>query len=178
MFCANCGKKNPEQANFCFACGSPLIPPKPPEGHATSDAVTVGHRAAEPPTEPVVPGTSVVSPAQCHLCGRPWHEAGAYYEFGLAKDKKRNWGNFAAMVAAGTVLAVFTGVGLRGMPGSTAKIVRCRLALCGRCVEDRRTLFGRLKVSKSDCARHPYWDQLHREGFQLFMDAEEVQRYR
>lgn len=36
MFCTNCGAKNPEQANFCFACGRPLF--TPPAGVVASDA--------------------------------------------------------------------------------------------------------------------------------------------
>ena len=29
MFCSQCGKENPEHANFCFSCGSPMTLPKP-----------------------------------------------------------------------------------------------------------------------------------------------------
>jgi len=25
MFCTHCGKQNPEHANFCFSCGTPIV---------------------------------------------------------------------------------------------------------------------------------------------------------
>ncbi len=46
MFCSKCGQQNPEDAKFCFKCGSPFNTeagqvPVPPSGEATGTAPVV-----------------------------------------------------------------------------------------------------------------------------------------
>src|SRR5437867_1047996 len=76
MFCTRCGKKNLEQANFCFSCGSPLraaqsapIPPLAPKPAPESQVVESAGATIGPP--------AVHRPAskRCPSCGLPNRES-------------------------------------------------------------------------------------------------------
>jgi hypothetical protein len=60
MFCIHCGKANPEQARFCFACGSPLISSVP----SSTSVITSQETARNQPQTPQVeqPPTLVERP--------------------------------------------------------------------------------------------------------------------
>lgn len=45
MFCPNCGKQNPEEDRFCFACGSQLIDNQPDEPVIVNDAAEAADSA-------------------------------------------------------------------------------------------------------------------------------------
>lgn len=113
----------------------------------------------------------------CHLCGAGRRSDDKFYEFALAKDVKKHWGGAIAKLAL-NVVTVPLGVVIAARPTETATLARCRLMLCGRCTEARRGLLGGLRVTREDCRKHPAWDRLLGQGFDRFVDAENLTRFR
>lgn len=113
--------------------------------------------------------------AQCRICGGPRLMTGRYYEFGLGKNMKPNWGLFGAVA----VLAIF-GLGLRG-PMRTGGIVRLRLALCDRCAKEKRVWGSWLaefsSITEGDCQKHPWWNGLQQQGYQHFINGRKIRGY-
>jgi uncharacterized RDD family membrane protein YckC len=111
MFCTNCGKKNPEQANFCFACGSILPTTLIPSLAANNapEAGTTDIGAAQLVVRKELGATA--SPEgrrgaskRCPSCGLPNRETaercGCGYSF-VAGNKNISEANAAAVEYAG-----------------------------------------------------------------------------
>jgi hypothetical protein len=82
MNCTQCGASLPENARFCYACGSPVVtgpgpglpPPPPPPGMGFSG----GAPPPPPPPPPPAPSAPTLAPAgaesiKCPNCGAPIH---------------------------------------------------------------------------------------------------------
>jgi len=113
----------------------------------------------------------------CHLCGGPRQENDPSYAFGLAKilGQQTEWGGTVASLA----LNLFTlplGFAVGATPGQStqAQISHCTLVMCGGCAQRKSTRFSGLKLTRDDCARHPSWNRLVKDGFDRFLSAEEL----
>jgi hypothetical protein len=117
----------------------------------------------------------------CHLCGSPRTDTDPYYEFGLARilEEKTEWGTAGAALAMNLLTLPF-GIAVGAGPGKStrANIARCRLVLCHTCCKSRERFFSGLKISESDCAKHPSWNRLHNEGFDRFLDDRKLAQFR
>lgn len=114
----------------------------------------------------------------CHLCGEGRRHA--YYEFGLAKvlEENTDWSGTAASLAA-NLLTVPLGFAVAAGPRSSksAQIARCRLVMCASCIKARTGFFGGLKIGAAQCAKHPSWARLVREGYNQFLDSNALEQY-
>jgi hypothetical protein len=115
----------------------------------------------------------------CHLCASPQTEAN--YEFGLAQilEEKTEWGTAGAALALNLLTLPF-GIAVGAGPGKStrAKIARCQLVLCAACTRSRTRFFGGLKITEDDCSKHPSWNRLKAQGFDRFLDQDQLSRYR
>ena len=108
MLCTHCGKKNPDQATFCFACRS-VLPVGTDAVHAPLSSVTPEVRAnrLEPPQveSPHAPTAAIslerrkATAKRCPSCGLPNREAaercGCGYRFASGTALNRSAGGLA-----------------------------------------------------------------------------------
>lgn len=119
--------------------------------------------------------------APCHLCAAPRDDdRDPSFEFGLAKilEEKTEWGTAGAALAL-NILTLPLGFAVGARPGKStrAQIARCRLVLCAACGKKHTGFFGGLKIREHHCSQHPSWARLQQDGFDRYLDTDELAKY-
>jgi hypothetical protein len=171
MFCCKCGTRNPDDANYCHKCGSPLH---------TAEARNLVQGDKNRVSQPVEPPRSEEERRfiqellpidqkahECHACRRKENLHG--WDFGLGKkiSTTRDWSGTALSVVVSAVTVPLLGAGGLQWPGKTKQyqILRLRLILCDSCWE------GQAKYGL-----HPWWQTAIRLGYTEFFDAEKLKK--
>ncbi|MCC6652395.1 MAG: J domain-containing protein [Candidatus Eisenbacteria bacterium] len=117
----------------------------------------------------------------CHLCGGERDESDPYVEFGMARNvqSKTEWAPVIGMLAL-NVVALPLGFVVGAGPGSstTAEIARCRLVVCSSCAEERKGLWGGIKVDFTDFKKHPSFGRLYAAGHTQVLSAEKLREFK
>jgi hypothetical protein len=115
MFCTNCGRKNPEHASFCFACGTPLAVATMVEAPASADA-------SQTRPAPALPEGRKISAKRCPSCGLPNREAAEHCGCGY---------RFVGDAADSNVQLKFTGNGRDILSGEGLKTLLQYVSIVG-----------------------------------------------
>lgn len=117
----------------------------------------------------------------CHLCGK--NPPVSAYDFGVAKiiSTKKKWGATAASIGLSVAASLASGeIGLYVVgPGkqTTANIVRLSLMVCASCRDDRKGMFGRVKIKQEDYQKHPAVAKGREIGYSQILTAAEIAAY-
>lgn len=115
----------------------------------------------------------------CHLCAGRRDDDEPSYVFArvLRYENRVEWGGTLAGLAL-TALFSPIGVGVTVRPRRVVSghVAPCRLLLCVACARTRRGLFGGLKVSEADCAKHPASPRLKAGGYDSFLSHAQLEK--
>ena len=104
----------------------------------------------------------------CHWCGRSSDKITRHMFYAKKVIKsERNWGASAASIAFAAATVAIIGYGRYSFPekNSLYKSITVIYSLCNDCQNNRKGLFGKAKLKKSDCKNHPWWPALEHFGF-------------
>ncbi len=113
----------------------------------------------------------------CHVCKAT--DSLTYHPFGLSRvlSKQRNWKGTAVSAAVSAISLPLVGAGALYGPSTekTAQIMRMRLVLCQSCLNERKGLLGGFLAKSKHAKCHPLWDSLNEAGYELFIDAHDLE---
>lgn len=182
MYCQKCGVQSPEDASYCYKCGTLLYreaaESRGPQSVAPSNRPGNAERDNE--ERRLTEELSAIDPKlhECHACGA--RESLHSWNFALGKvlRRRRSWGGTVASLAVSSVTIPLFGIGVLHVAGKKKvrlRVLRMKLILCGACRAERMA-YGPDGVDRAAYALHPWWTAAQRLKYTEFLNAADLSR--